>query len=120
CLAASADGRWLASGGQDEAVILWDVARGAARRKLRQPAAPGSDLGGWQAVRGVAFCAADQALAAVGNDGGVVLWRLDGGKYVRLFPDDTGWADYCLAASADGRMLARGGHRFAAVLQEGG
>jgi WD40 repeat protein len=66
-------GGWLAAGGHDGSVFLWETGRGGAR-SLRRLKGDGGHEG---TVFGVAFDAAETTLASVGIDRRVVLWRLD-------------------------------------------
>lgn len=67
-LAFSADGELLASAGHDNAVRVWDVARGASTGALR-------GHGGW--VRSCQFFSPGDRLASCGYDGRALLWNLD-------------------------------------------
>ncbi|QJW97926.1 High-affnity carbon uptake protein Hat/HatR [Frigoriglobus tundricola] len=73
-LAFSADGRTLASGGDDRTVILWDPVAGQERLSL---------TGHADIVLKAAFNADGTALVTVSRDGAVKRWRAD----VRPAPD---------------------------------
>lgn len=110
----SADGRWLASGGHDGAIVLWapDGDGGARRRRL-----PGHAGG----VRAVAWNPVPQAygyvLASAGDDGAVRIWdvaRQAGAAGRRnQRPTHHGLAGHAnemnaAAWSSDGALLATG------------
>jgi WD40 repeat protein len=65
-LAFSADGRTLASGGEDRAVTLWHVATGQQLFAL-----PGIEA----QVNGLAFASDGRSLAAATHDGKVTFWK---------------------------------------------
>jgi WD40 repeat protein len=93
----SPDGTLLASGGDDEAVIVWDVATGAAKRTM---------LGTDGAVRRVAFV--DGAhVASVGDDGKLRVWSLETGE--ARVAAGTGAPLTALAVAPDGKSIAAGG-----------
>jgi WD40 repeat protein len=90
-----ADGRWLASGGEDGTVWLWDVARRRPQAEL---------VGHQRPVQSVAFTPGGGALATAGADGTVGLWGVaDGALRARLdgFPAIVLY----VAFTADGRAL---------------
>jgi WD40 repeat protein len=66
-LAFSPDGQRLASGGADNAVMVWDLVRASEARRLLGHARPISD---------VAFSPDGTLLASAGDDGDVKLWAL--------------------------------------------
>jgi WD40 repeat protein len=68
-MAFAPDSKALAPGGQDGAVVLWDVAAGGARAVLKGHGGP---------VTGVAFAPGGKALAAAGGKE-VQVWALSTG-----------------------------------------
>ncbi len=99
-VAFSPDGQALALGGEDQTIILWDV---AARQPLGQP------LTGHEGpVSSIAFSPDGRALVSSSEDKTVILWDLETGQPLdRSF---TGHSDRVLdvAFSPDGHTLASG------------
>jgi WD40 repeat protein/tRNA A-37 threonylcarbamoyl transferase component Bud32 len=97
-LAASLDGKLLASGGADRQVVLWDTATGKKVRTLD------GHEGGTLAL---AFSADGTLLASGGQDRVIRLWRLAEAK--PLFTLETpGGGVESLAFSPDGKLLVSG------------
>jgi WD40 repeat protein/uncharacterized caspase-like protein len=69
-LAFSADGRWLASGGMDQAVKLWDAQTGLEVRAL---------AGASGEVNSVAFSNDSRSLVSGNGDGSMIVWNADSG-----------------------------------------
>ena len=67
CVASSPNGKFIAGGGEDGKVHIWDTVKGKLRGTLK-------GHNGW--VRGVAFSADGKMLASAGMDGTVRLWDL--------------------------------------------
>jgi serine/threonine protein kinase/WD40 repeat protein len=98
-VAFSPDGRWLASGGPDKTVLVWDTASG-------RPVKVFSDLP--EGVHEVAFDPKGELLAAALRNGTVLIWSTEDWELVRTLTAHQG-AVHCLAFSADGKTLVTGG-----------
>ena len=72
-VAFSPDGRWLASGGVDSTIKLWDVATWREVQTLR-----GHTLG----INYIAFTPDSRRLASVAQDHVIRVWDLDAGQTV--------------------------------------
>jgi WD40 repeat protein len=105
-VAFSADGRTLAAGSDDGAVLLWDVANPADPRRVGGLLAGHGGL-----VSSVAFSADGRTLAAGSDDGTVLLWEVgDPADPRRLGGPLAGHSGpvSSVAFSGDGRTLATG------------
>jgi WD40 repeat protein len=98
-LVVSADGKLLASAGQDRTVRLWDVARARERAILRGHRDP---------VYAVAFSADGTLLVSVGDDRKVRLNAVPGGAERGCFASAAD-ALYAVALFSDGRTAASAG-----------
>jgi serine/threonine protein kinase len=77
-VAASPDGRSLASAGSDGAVRLWDVERASEVRVLAQATT---------VTRALAFSRSGALVAGAGADGAVKVWRVSDGAEVARYGD---------------------------------
>ena len=97
-VAFSPDGQLLASGGDNNAVILWNVADGSEREVFTEHG---------KSVMSVAFSSDGQLLASASLDGFVRLWPVFSERK-RTSLKHSGWVE-SVAFSPDGKTLASGG-----------
>ncbi len=98
CLAVSADGKKLASGGCDRVVNVWDLGAGYAAAKLEQSIENHAD---W--VFGVAFAPDGKHLLTCSRDKTSKVWDLAAKESVITFPDHQNTV-YGVLASKDGKL----------------
>jgi WD40 repeat protein len=107
CVAFSPDARWAATGGDDRAICLWDVASG----KLVQDKPFPADWGHKAGVTSVAFLPVgpDQKLSVVsaGRDGAMIVWPLtaDGAPEKPIKLDRRFGEVQTLGVNPDGRQI---------------
>jgi WD40 repeat protein len=101
-LALSPDGRWLASGGSDGSIALWDVHE-PVEAELKTTLHGHRDR-----VFGVAFHPDGTLLAGGSADHTVSLWNLQTHQLVHRLQGHTQWVNM-VVFSPDGRTLASGG-----------
>jgi WD40 repeat protein/serine/threonine protein kinase len=108
-LAFSPDGRTLASGAQDNEVILWDVAAGTKLKELRGHASH---------VRSVEFSPDGALLLSAGRDAQIKLWRPASYGETREIDADlaAGYATLAARFSADGQRIVTASGDFTASL----
>lgn len=98
-VAYSPDGKLLASGGNDSAVILWDIAARAQREIFIEHS---------DSVMSVVFSPDGKILASASLDGFVRLWDVTSRRSRRTSLTHSGWVK-SVAFSPDGKLLASGG-----------
>lgn len=98
CLALSADGKKLASGGCDRIVNVWDISAGPAAAKLEQSIENHAD---W--VFGIAFTPDGKHLLTCGRDKTAKVWDLVAKESVITFPDHQNTV-YAVLSSKDGKF----------------
>jgi WD40 repeat protein len=97
-LAYSPDGKLLACGKGNGAILLWDTATGTELRPLAGPDG---------AVNQVAF-SPDGALLASAGGTAVRLWKVANRQLLFTSRQPPGWPAWCVAFSPDGKTLAAG------------
>ncbi len=100
-VALSGDGKYLASGSDDHAVKVWDMASGQELKTLR---------GHTDRVNSVAFSPDSKILASGSWDHKIRLWDVASGRLLQTLSHDEGVN--VVAFSPDGRMLASGSFDF--------
>ncbi|HEY3026718.1 MAG TPA: caspase family protein [Pyrinomonadaceae bacterium] len=98
CVAFGPEGKWLASGGADNQIKLWDVASGRELRSLNGHT-------GW--IKSLAVSSDGLWLASGSNDRTIKVWNVTTGMEVRNFTGHTAPIE-SLAFSFNGRWLASG------------
>jgi WD40 repeat protein len=98
CLALSADGKKLASGGCDRLVHVWDLSPGYDKAREEQAIENHAD---W--VFGVAFTPDGKHLVTCSRDKTAKLWDLEKKESVLTFPDHQN-SVYGVAVKADGKV----------------
>ena len=92
----SRDGRWVASGGDDQTVQIWDFASGEVISTLK---------GHSGAVYAVAWSPIKQRVASGDSGGAIYLWDVDTGERTTTLKEN-GAAIRAIAWSPDGKLLA--------------
>jgi WD40 repeat protein len=105
-VAFSPDGRYLASGGIDRTLRLWDPTTGHEIRAF---------FGHEGFVRGLAFSPDGRWLLSASEDHSLKLWEVASGRLLADFHGHQGFTS-CVAFSPEGRLVASGGQDHAVKL----
>lgn len=95
-ISLSPDLRWLATGGLDHRVLIWDLNTGSEKYVL---------TGHSGAVRSVTISPDGKTLASASEDHDVRLWNVDTGELIRVLSGHADWV-VRVTFSADGKKLA--------------
>ncbi|MDX6289910.1 MAG: hypothetical protein QOH42_1709, partial [Blastocatellia bacterium] len=99
-LSFSADGRWLASGGMDQTVKLWDPKTGVEVRTL---------LGASGEINGIDFSNDSRWLISAHGDGSLIVWNCESGTMAALMvsiPESDDWLVVSPGGLFDGSQAA--------------
>lgn len=97
CLALSSDGKFLASGSQDQTINIWSLPEGKHLAQLS---------GHTGAINCLSFTN-DNKMLISGGDNSIRLWQMPDGKLQNTLAGHTDEVN-CLAISPDGKTLASG------------
>ncbi len=111
-IAFSPDGKWLASGGDEGHINLWDVTSGKTIRTFRHAMRENC----WNELSSLSFSPDSKLLASAGGDGNVRLWDVATGKELAALPhvsfnEQKDWTLGVFSAefSQDGKLLVSAG-----------
>jgi WD40 repeat protein len=107
-VAASSDGRLLATGGMDGLIQVWDAATGKEIRRFELKPTPGEQDRGESPITSVAFTRDARYLIGSRPMGDLAmhLWDLGTGKEVRVFRSPENRPAGQMIFSPDGRLMA--------------
>jgi WD40 repeat protein len=98
CVAFSADGSRILSGGNDGTLRLWDVREARELRSFRDKSQKGH-------INDVAFLAGGKRAVSTGDDGYLRVWNVESGKAASPPRKHHSKSVSGLAVSADGRLV---------------
>jgi WD40 repeat protein/serine/threonine protein kinase len=107
-VAFSPDGKWIASAGSDNAILLWDA---ETHQLVGEPLTGHTD---W--INGLAFSPDGATLASAGMDGQILLWDTLAGSQVGEPLTGHNGPVWSVAFSPNGSVLASGGEDGAVIL----
>jgi WD40 repeat protein len=115
CLGISADGKYLAAGGCDRTIRVWDLSEGLEKAKLEQSIDNHAD---W--VLGVSFTKDNKYLLTAARDKTAKVWDLKAKESVMTFPDHQNIV-YGVATNLEGTVgYSIGGDRQIRTWKPGG
>ena len=95
-LAFSPDGKWLATGGVDSSINIWDFAQRTVVMQL---------VGHRGSVNSLAYSMDGHVLVSAGDDGTIRLWNLTSGECLGLLRDPLNRNVQCVALAPDGKTI---------------
>lgn len=98
-LAFSANNKFIASGGLDNTVRIWNAESGNELRRMK---------GHTNFVNAVSFSADGKILASCGGDNTVRIWNAETGTLIKTIPTGKDSFAASVAASSDGKIVAFG------------
>ncbi|KAG2350072.1 WD40 repeat-like protein [Suillus weaverae] len=102
-VAASPDGRWVASGGWNGSILLWEVATDKTDLKREPVSFKGHEI----LLRGLVFAPDSETFASASNDLTICVWKRETGQIV-LGPLHLGNLPNSVSYSLDGKKLVAG------------
>lgn len=106
CATFSPDGKWLASGGREGEIVLWET--NTWRERLMIAGDQDGTKGHFEDVWGLAFSPDGKRLASASHDKTVRLWDVTTGKQLQVLTGHS-FHVWGVAFSPDGKLLASAG-----------